>query len=122
MEEMFTAGLAARREVLGEEYVDRAIANADDFSRPFQEFITEHCWGDIWTRPGLPRQTRSLLNIAMLTALAKPTELELHVRGALRNGCTRDEIFETLLQATVYCGVPAGVEAMRAAQRAIADA
>lgn len=118
---MYEAGLAVRREVLGEEYVDRALANADDFSLPFQEFITEHCWGDIWTRPGLPRQTRSLLNVAILTALSKPAELELHVRGALRNGCTREEIFETLLQATVYCGVPAGVEAMRAAQRALAE-
>src|SRR4051812_45138541 len=100
---IFEAGLDARRDVLGAEYVDRALANADDFSRPFQEFITEHCWGDIWTRPGLSRRTRSLLNIAMLTALGKPAELELHVRGALRNGCTRDEVFETLLQATVYC-------------------
>lgn len=117
----FDAGLGVRKAVLGDEYVDGSFERSDGFSRPFQEFITEYCWGGIWTRPGLPRNVRSLITLSMLTALSKPAELAAHVRGALRNGCTPDEIFEALLQATVYCGVPAGVEAMRAAQQVIGE-
>lgn len=116
----FEAGLAVRRAVLGDEYVDDVLAKADEFSRPFQELITGYCWGAIWTRPGLPRRTRSLVTLALLTALSKPDELRAHVRGALTNGCSPEEIREVLLQATVYCGVPAGVQAMRVAQQVIA--
>jgi 4-carboxymuconolactone decarboxylase len=118
---LFERGLAARKSVLGTEYVEKSLAQADDFSRPLQELVTEYCWGAIWTREGLPRKTRSLLNIAMLTALNRQHELKLHVQGALRNGCTRQEIQETLLQATIYAGVPAGVEAFRSAQAGIAE-
>ena len=113
--ELFDAGLAIRREVLGADYVDRSMADADDFMMAFQRVTTEWCWGYAWNRPGLDRKTRSLLNLAMLTALAKPGELRLHVRGALANGVTVDEIKETLLHATVYCGIPAGLEAFKAA-------
>jgi 4-carboxymuconolactone decarboxylase len=118
----FDEGLAVRREVLGSEYVDQALANADDFTRPLQELVTEYCWGAVWARPGLPRKTRSLINLGMLTALGKPHELKLHVRGALRNGCTREEIMETLLQTAIYCGVPAAIESFRAAREALDDA
>ena len=96
-----------RREVLGAEYVDRSIANADAFTQPFQKLVTEWCWGEIWNRPGLDKKTRSMLNLAMLTALNRPNEVRLHVRGALNNGVSREEIQEVLLQTTVYCGVPA---------------
>ena len=118
----FDAGLAVRREVLGTEYVDEAMRGADDFTRPLQELVTEYCWGAIWTRPGLPRRTRSLINLAMLTALNRPHEVRLHVRGALRNGCTRQEIMEVLLQAAIYCGVPAAIESFRVAREVLADA
>ena len=114
-------GLAVRRAVLGAEYVDKAIGEADDFTRPLQELVTEYCWGGVWTRPGLPRKTRSLINLAMLTALNRPHELKLHVRGALNNGCTKEEIMETLLQATIYCGVPAGVASFRVAKEALEE-
>ncbi len=117
-EELFEQGLKTRREVLGSDYVDRAIASADDFSRPMQELVTQYCWGDVWNRPGLDRRTRSLLNLAMLGALNRPHELELHVRGALNNGVTKEEIAEVFLQLAVYCGVPAGVDAFRTARRA----
>lgn len=113
--EQFRRGLEVRRAVLGGEYVDASLARADDFMRAFQQITTEYCWGAIWTRPGLERKTRSLLNLAMLTALGKPAELRLHVRGALTNGVTRDEIKEVLLQACVYCGIPAGLEAFKTA-------
>jgi 4-carboxymuconolactone decarboxylase len=118
----FETGLAIRRAVLGEEYVDRALASADEFTQPFQEFVTEYCWGGPWTRPELDRKTRSLVTLGILTALSKSKEIEIHVRGALNNGCTPDEIREVLMHATVYCGVPAGVEAMRSAQGVIASA
>ena len=111
----YEAGLEVRREVLGPEYVDQGLCRASDFSRPMQEFVTEYCWGAVWARPGLDRRIRSLLNLAMLTALNRSHELRIHVRGALRNGCTEDEIRETLLQAMIYCGVPAGMEAFRVA-------
>lgn len=118
----FDAGLAVRREVLGAEYVEEAMRGVDDFTRPLQELVTEYCWGAIWTRPGLPRRTRSLINLAMLTALNRPHEVRLHVRGALRNGCTRQEIMEVLLQAAIYCGVPAAIESFRVAREVLADA
>ncbi len=113
--EKYVQGMAARREVLGDEYVDKAIANATDFTKPLQDMVTENCWGEIWTRSALPKKIRSLNTIATLVALRLPSELKAHVRGGLRNGCTVEEIREVLLQATVYCGVPAGVEAFRAA-------
>ena len=115
----FDAGLAVRREVLGAEYVDGSIAQADDFMMAFQHLSTEWCWGATWTRPGLDRKTRSLMNLAMLTALGKPEELKLHVKGALTNGVTVDEIMEALLHATVYSGLPAGLEAFKAAHAAL---
>jgi 4-carboxymuconolactone decarboxylase len=118
----FDEGLAVRREVLGAEYVDQAIAAADDFTRPLQELVTEYCWGAIWTRPGLPRRTRSLVNLAMLTALNRPHEVRLHVRGALRNGCTKDEVMEVLLQAAIYCGVPAAIDSFRIAKEVFQEA
>ena len=113
---MYRQGLAVRRAVLGAEYVDKAMANADAFTGALQEFVTEWCWGGVWSRPGLPRKTRSLLNLAMLTALNRPHEIKLHVRGALNNGVTRQEITEVFLQAGVYAGVPAAVDAFRAAK------
>lgn len=118
----FEAGLAVRREVLGAEYVDRSLSQATPFTRPMQELTTEWAWGTIWTRPGLPKKTRSLINLAMLTALNRPHELRLHLRAALRNGCTPEEIQETLLQAAVYCGVPAGMDSFRIAQEVLAEA
>jgi 4-carboxymuconolactone decarboxylase len=119
--ELFEEGLAVRKAVLGEDYVNRSIANADDFNRPFQELVTEYCWGAIWTREELPRKTRSMLNLAMLTALGKPHELKLHLKGALRNGCTPVEIREVLMQAAVYAGIPAGVDAFRVAREVFAE-
>lgn len=120
--DLFEAGMKVRREVLGAEYVDRSMAQAGDFMAPFQRMATEWCWGAAWTRPGLDRKARSLLNLAMLTALGKPTELKLHVKGALTNGLTIAEIQEALLHATVYCGIPAGLEAFRAANEALKEA
>jgi 4-carboxymuconolactone decarboxylase len=119
--EMFDKGLSVRREVLGAEYVDAAIKGADDFNRPFQEFITEYCWGAVWGRPGLPKKTRSIINLAMLTALGKPQELKIHVKGTLKNGCTKNEIMEVLLQTAIYCGVPAAVDAFRTAREAFKE-
>lgn len=113
--ERFEKGLAVRREVLGSEYVDRSLAAADDFTRPLQELVTEYCWGEIWTQPELPRRTRSLINLAMISALNRPHELQLHVRGALRNGCSKEEIRAVLLQVAIYCGVPAAIDAFRVA-------
>lgn len=111
-------GLRVRREVLGREYVDPQIkrAETDPITAMIQKLVTEFCWGAVWTRPGLSRKTRSMLNLAMLTALDKPEELKTHIRAALGNGCTREEIGEVLLHATVYCGVPAGVNAFRHAR------
>src|ERR1700685_1342414 len=120
-EDRFEQGLEVRREVLGDEHVDRSLAAASDFMRPMQEFVTEYCWGAIWTRPGLDRRARSLINLGMLTALGKGPELELHVRGALRNGVTEVEIQETLRRAAVYCGVPAAIEAFRRADAVLAS-
>ncbi len=117
--ERFEQGLRVRREVLGAEYVDRSLAQADDFMMAFQELTTEWAWGYAWNRPGLERKTRSMLNLAMLTALGKPAELKLHVKGALANGVTVEEIREVLLHAAVYCGLPAGLEAFRAAHEVL---
>lgn len=117
--EFFQKGLDVRRDVLGAEYVDNSIAKADDFMMAFQNITTEWCWGYAWTRPGLERKTRSMLNLAMLTALGKPAELKLHVKGALTNGVTVEEIKEILLHATVYCGIPAGLEAFKAAHEVL---
>lgn len=113
-------GLRIRREVLGDEYVTAATRDATAFSRPLQELVTEYCWGKVWSRPGLDRRTRSLINIAMLTALNRQHELATHVRGAVRNSCTADEISEVILQAAIYCGVPAALEASRTAQATLA--
>ncbi len=109
-------GLQTRREVLGAEHVDRSLEQATDFARPLQELVTEYCWGAVWSRPGLDRKVRSLLNIAMLTALGRQHELEVHVRGAITNGVSIAEIQEALLQAAIYCGVPAAMEATRTAE------
>jgi len=117
--EMFDRGLQTRREVLGAEYVDASLARADDFMMAFQRVTTELAWDYVWNRPGLDRRTRSLLNLAMLTALGKPAELKLHVKGALTNGVTVDEIKEVLVQASVYCGIPAGLQAFRAADEVL---
>jgi len=118
---LFQAGLEVRKAVLGKEFVENAIKNADDFSRPLQELVTEYCWGAVWTREGLSRKTRSMLNLAMLTALNRPHELKLHVKGAIRNGVKKEEICEVLLQTAIYCGVPAGVDAFRSAREAFAE-
>ena len=115
-QDLYDQGLKTRREVLGADYVDNAIANADEFSMPLQELTTQVAWGLIWNRPGLDRRTRSLLNLAMLTALNRPHELRLHLKGALRNGVTKEEIREVFLQAAVYCGMPAGMESFRIAR------
>ena len=117
-QETFEKGLAIRRAVLGAEYVDQAMASADDFSRPLQELVTQYCWGEVWGRPGLDRRTRSIVNLAMLGALGRPHELKLHVKGALKNGVTKDEIKEILLQVGVYCGIPSGIDAFRNAREA----
>jgi 4-carboxymuconolactone decarboxylase len=119
--DVYDKGLAIRREVLGADYVDNAIRTADAFNRPLQELVTEYCWGAVWGRPGLSRKTRSMLNLAMLTALNRPHELKLHVKGALKNGVSREEIAEVLLQAAIYCGVPAAVDAFRTAREAFKE-
>jgi 4-carboxymuconolactone decarboxylase len=117
--DQFNKGLEVRRKVLGADYVDGSLAKADDFMMAFQNITTEWCWGYAWTRPGLEHKTRSMLNLAMLTALGKPAELKLHVKGALANGVTVDEIKEILLHATVYCGIPAGLDAFKAAHEVL---
>lgn len=119
--ELFQRGLEVRREVLGAEYVDQSLAAADDFYAAFQQATTEQAWGMVWTRPGLPRKTRSMLNIAMLAAMGKSHELRLHTKAALGNGVTRDEIKEILLQVCGYCGIPTGFEAFRVARDVFAE-
>ncbi len=120
-DEIYERGLGIRREVVGVDYVNKALADADDFTRPLQDLVTSYCWGAVWGREGLPRKTRSLLNLVMLTVLNRPHELKIHVRGALRNGCTPVEIREALLQAGVYGGVPAAVDAFRVAKEVLAE-
>ncbi|KAJ5467012.1 4-carboxymuconolactone decarboxylase [Penicillium sp. IBT 31633x] len=118
--QLFEEGLKVRREVVGDTYVDRALANGStEFSRPGQELVTEWCWGYAWTRPGLERRDRSLLNIGMLMALNRAPELAVHIRGARNNGLSEVEIREAILHATTYCGVPAGVDAMKVAEKTL---
>ncbi|TQJ95844.1 4-carboxymuconolactone decarboxylase [Achromobacter sp. SLBN-14] len=118
---LFDQGLALRREVLGADYVDGSLARANDFMMAFQNITTEWCWGYTWGRPGLEKKTRSMLNLAMLTALNRPAEIKLHVKGALNNGVTVEEIKEILLQATVYCGIPAGLDAFKVANQVLEE-
>lgn len=113
--ELFKKGFGIRKEVLGAEHVERSMASVDDFTAPIQKLVTEYCWGEIWGRPGLDRKTRSLLNLAMLSALNRPHEVRLHVRGALNNGISREQIQEVLLQVAIYCGVPACLDSMKVA-------
>ncbi|MBW6485208.1 MAG: 4-carboxymuconolactone decarboxylase [Syntrophobacterales bacterium] len=117
----YEEGLAVRKAVLGDEYVEKSLRSANDFTRPMQELVTEYCWGEIWTRPGLDRKTRSFLNLAMLTALNRPHEIRLHVRGALNNGVTREEMMEVFMQSAIYCGVPAALDAMGVAREVFAE-
>lgn len=119
MSEQKQPGVQVRREVMGDDFVDRALGNATEFNQPLQDFINEHAWGAVWNRDGLDRRTRSLVTLAALTALKSPHELKGHVRGALNNGCTVEEIRETLLHCAVYAGVPAAGEAFRAAQEVL---
>ena len=113
-------GMGVRSEVLGAQHVQRSLENASAFARPMQELVTEYCWGAVWDREGLDRRSRSILNLGMLTALGRSHELRIHLRGALNNGVTPTEIREALLQAMIYCGVPAGMEAFRAAEEVLA--
>ncbi|MDO9396129.1 MAG: carboxymuconolactone decarboxylase family protein [Herbiconiux sp.] len=119
--ETYEAGLAMRRQVLGAEHVDRSLGKVTPFSRPMQELVTEYCWGEIWTREGLPPRTRSLLNLVMLTALNRSHELGVHVRGAITNGVTEEEIQEALLQTAIYVGVPAALESFRVAEKVLVE-
>ncbi|UQG62635.1 carboxymuconolactone decarboxylase family protein (plasmid) [Marinobacter sp. M3C] len=114
--EKFKKGLQTRREVLGEAYVDSAVNKATEFNWPMQEFVTEYCWDEIWNRPGLSRKDRSMLNLGMISALGRSQELKLHVRGAINNGWTKEELREVFLQIAVYCGVPAAIDSFRTAQ------
>jgi 4-carboxymuconolactone decarboxylase len=120
-DELFERGLEIRKAVLGKEFVEKSIAAADDFNMPMQRLTTEYCWGAVWGNDGLPKKTRSMLNLAMLSALNRPHELKMHIGGALRNGVTRDEIREVLLQVAIYCGIPAGVDSFRVAREALAE-
>ena len=119
--EAFEKGLKTRREVLGSEYVDNSIKNAGEFNMPMQELVTEYCWNDIWNRPGLDRRSRSMINLSMLTALNRPHELKLHLKGAINNGLTKDEIREILMQTAIYCGVPAAVDSFRCTKEVFAE-
>jgi 4-carboxymuconolactone decarboxylase len=118
---MYERGLEIRKEVVGKDYVEKSIAAADDLTRPLQEIVTEYCWGAVWGREGLSRSTRSLLNVVMLTALNRPHELRLHLLGAIRNGCSKVEIREAMLQAGIYAGIPAAVDAFRVAKDVFAE-
>lgn len=115
-QELFDKGMEVRRAVVGDAYVDRSMKNADDFSMPMQELVTQFCWGEVWTRPGLDRRSRSILNLGMIAALNRPEELAIHVRGAIHNGVTKDEIRECFLQVAVYCGMPAGLGSFKVAR------
>lgn len=119
--ELFDRGLQIRKDVLGKEYVEAALAAATDFNMPLHELVTEYCWGFVWGRAGLSRRDRSLLNMGMVAALNRPAELKIHVKAALKNGLKKDEIREAFLQVAIYCGVPAAVDAFRAAQEAFAE-
>jgi 4-carboxymuconolactone decarboxylase len=117
----YDKGMAVRRQVLGDAYVDKATANVDDFTRDFQRLVTEYCWGEVWTRSVLTNKQRSLNNLCMIAALNRSAEFELHVRGALRNGCTPEEIRDALIQVAIYAGIPAGVEAFRIARKVLME-
>lgn len=117
----YDRGLEIRKSVLGAEFVEKSIGSADDFNRPMQDLVTEYCWGAVWGREELPKKTRSLLNLAMISALNRPHELKLHVQGALRNGVTREEIREVFLQVAIYCGVPAAIDSFRIARQAFEE-
>ena len=117
----YETGLKIRSEVLGKEYVENSIKSADDFNKPFQEFVTEYCWGAGWGRPGLSRKERSMLNLVMLSILNRPHELKLHIRGALTNGLTKDQIREIFMHVAIYAGVPAGVDSFRIAREVFAQ-
>ena len=118
---LWDQGLETRRAVVGDEYVDKSLETMDDFNGALQDFVTRTAWGDIWNRPGLARRDRSLLNIGMLIALGKKDELKLHLRGAIRNGVTMNEVKECILQSAIYCGAPAALEATRVAREAFKD-
>jgi 4-carboxymuconolactone decarboxylase len=120
--EVYDRGLKIRREVLGAEYVDKALASADSFGKPLQDLVTEYCWGAVWGREELPKKTRSMLNLAMIATLNRPHELKAHVKGALTNGVTKDEIREIFLQVAIYAGVPAAVDSFRIAREAFTEA
>ena len=119
--DVFDKGFEIRKTVLGAEFVEKSFASADDFNRPLQELVTEYCWGAVWGRDTLDKKTRSMLNLAMLSALNRPHELKMHVKGALTNGVTKDEIREVLLQVVIYAGVPAGVDSFRVAREAMQE-
>jgi 4-carboxymuconolactone decarboxylase len=120
-DELFERGLEIRKSVLGAEFVEKSIAAADDFNKPLQRLVTEYCWGAVWGREELPKKIRSLLNIAMISSLNRNHELKMHVKGAIRNGCTKEEIREVLLQVGIYCGIPAAVDSFRVAKEALAE-
>ena len=120
-DELFEKGLDIRKSVLGPDVVAKSIAAADEFNMPMQKLVTEYCWGAVWGREELPKKTRSMLNIAMLAVLNRPNEFKLHIRGAIRNGVTREEIREILLQVAIYAGVPAGIDSFRNAKEALAE-
>ena len=119
--DLYEKGMAVRRQVLGDAYVDQATANIDDFNRDFQRILTEYCWGEVWTRQVLSNKQRSLNNLCIIATLNRAAEFEMHVRGALRNGCTPAEIRDTLIQVAVYAGIPAGVEAFRIARKVLTE-
>ncbi|MBY6034435.1 carboxymuconolactone decarboxylase family protein [Marinobacter daepoensis] len=120
-DDIFERGLAKRRRVLGNDYVDQSMRNADPFTQPLQELVTEYCWGNLWHREGLSDRDRSMINLAMITALNRPHELRLHVRGAINNGMSVDEIREVLMQTAIYCGVPAAIDAFRQAREVLRE-
>jgi 4-carboxymuconolactone decarboxylase len=119
--EVFERGLAIRKDTLGKDFVEKSFASADEFNKPMQELVTEYCWGAVWGREGLSRKTRSMLNLAMISTLNRPHELKMHVKGALKNGVTKDEIREIFMQVAIYAGVPAGVDSFRIAREAFAE-
>ncbi|MBR9867773.1 MAG: 4-carboxymuconolactone decarboxylase [Oceanospirillales bacterium] len=121
MSEKFDAGLKLRKEVLGDTYVDRSINNSNEFNKPLQQLVTEYCWGDVWQREGLEKKERSMINLAMISALNRPHELALHVRGALNNGLTPVQIREVLMQVAIYCGVPAAIDSFRIAMQVMEE-
>lgn len=118
-QEVFDLGLSIRKKVVGEKYVEQSMSTADDFNRDFQHLVTEYCWGAVWGREGLDHKTRSMVNLSMIATLSRPHELKLHVMGALRNGVTKEEVSEILMQVAIYAGVPAGVDGFRIAREAI---